>query len=123
GDGMVGAAPTSAPDGGESGWTEDEAAADAGSDTDSGAAQGSAGASSDLSPSAFERDRQIIRTAHATVEVDVDRAETREQTRQALADEARDTATAVRALATGAGGYVSSSEGSGATMTVTLRVP
>lgn len=104
------------------GWAQDEAADDqAAADSDAAAGHGHAG--TDIATGPLTDQRQIIRTASATVEVTVERAETREETRRALADAARDTATAVRALATGVGGYVAASDGSGAMVTVTLRVP
>ncbi len=68
-------------------------------------------------------DRQIIRTASLSLRLTVPRGEDAEATTKALARAAADAGVAVRAVATGAGGYVSAADGGGATISVTLRVP
>lgn len=76
--------------------------------------------------------RSIIRTATVSLQVTVrqphspsghDAIPSDEATRRALADAAAQAATKVRALAPGSGGYVSASDGGGATVSVVLRIP
>lgn len=74
-------------------------------------------------PSSAPLDRQIIRTAQLSIEISVPHQGTRETTRAAQADAAAEAATKIRALASAPGGYVSASDGSGAVVTVTLRIP
>lgn len=68
--------------------------------------------------------RQVIRTADISVSVavDPDRPDGTVSD-EALADAAADAARAVRALVTLPGGYVAGSDGGGATVTITLRIP
>lgn len=68
-------------------------------------------------------DRQIIRTASLSLRLTVPPGKDAEATTRALAAAASDAGVQVRAVATGAGGYVSAADGGGATISVTLRVP
>lgn len=103
-------------------------------DTD---ASGSSAAGAGAAP--LPMDRQIIRTADVTVTISVppdddaviegfrddhgDDDSRRIASDKALAAAAADGARAVRALATSPGGYVAGSDGRGASVTVTLRIP
>lgn len=68
--------------------------------------------------------RQVIRTADISLAIPV-KADRPDGTvsDEALADAAANAARAVRALVTLPGGYVAGSDGGGATVTVTLRIP
>jgi hypothetical protein len=73
-------------------------------------------------------DRQIIRTADVTLQIEVpaekdDAGEPQPATSAALADAATRAAHAVRALANLPDAYVAGSDGHGATVTITLRIP
>ncbi len=100
---------------------------DSGGSADGSGSLGDGGSSNDNL--AIVDDRQIIRTASVALRLAVDAVEDehgdedRKATKAALADAASDAAVKVRALATGSGGYVSASDGSGATVSVTMRVP
>jgi hypothetical protein len=114
------------------------AAPNAGRGADSGAAADGTAPSRPASGAAgnpdtpLVDDRQIIRTASVAVQVTVPQPRSDgadggvppdEATRRALADAAAQAATKVRALAPGNGGYVSASDGGGATISIVLRIP
>lgn len=96
----------------------------------SGSGVGDGAASSDTSggtggsPAApIVDDRQIIRTATVALQIAVPQGKDDEATTAALNAAASAAAVKVRALAPGTGGYVSASDGGGATISVTLRIP
>ncbi|MEO7126992.1 MAG: DUF4349 domain-containing protein [Nakamurella sp.] len=102
-----------------------EAAMPASASNAADSSAGSAGAGSNAAASALlVTGRQIIRTADVTLKIAVEpNADEKSASPAALADAATRAAHAVRALATLPGAYVSGSDGHGATVTVTLRVP
>lgn len=87
------------------------------------AASSGSGDSADSADMPLVDDRQIIRTASVALRVTAKPGADDEATRDALADAASQAATKVRALGPGTGGYVSASDGGGATVSVTLRIP
>lgn len=114
------------------GSSEDGSAASAASGSSASAGSADAGVSaapagsaasgaSDAAP--LVSDRQIIRIASVALQVSAPAGDNDQSTRTALADAATQAATKVRALAPGTGGYVSASDGRGATVSVTLRIP
>jgi len=102
-------------------------------DSGEAASSGTSGAAADPDATGPLVDgRSIIRTATVSLQVTVplphsssggDAAPSDEAARRALADAAAQAATKVRALAPGSGGYVSASDGGGATVSVVLRIP
>lgn len=117
----------SASPAGDASFGESQAgSAQAGSAAGSAAAGSAASAASAASPSdetALVSDRQVIRTASVALQVTAPAGENDRSTRTALADATAQAATKVRALAPSTGGYVSASDGHGATISVTLRIP
>lgn len=67
--------------------------------------------------------RQIIRTGSFTLSLSVPQTDDAEADQKALAAKINETVIKARAAATGAGGFVSASEGDAKTQSITLRVP
>ncbi|MDQ6658753.1 MAG: DUF4349 domain-containing protein [Actinomycetota bacterium] len=67
--------------------------------------------------------RQIIRTGSFTLAVTVRRTANASSDQNSLQDKVSGMAIRVRAVATSVGGYVSASDGSGATQSITMRIP
>lgn len=131
--GAAEAAPGDTQSGGASGEMASEASAAASSQAEAPAAgYDTAGsrAVADVPVSApMPSDRQIIRTADVTLEISVppekdeDTGDEKPASQAALAAAATRAAHAVRALANLPDAYVSGSDGHGATITITLRIP
>lgn len=128
------AAGTSAAGGADS--REDSSAAPESDDSSSGSdseksagaakpAQGGTGSDGkqQTEPVAALEGRQIIRTGSFAIAITVPKTKDAAADKAAVREDVSALAVKVRAAATGLGGYVSASEGDGATQSITLRIP